>query len=295
MAGLGTPEPKSHLRSSHERVEAAVAGLRNLIVKLDDLLTEEEIVLAGYLTHALLVNIARASRPAEGVVLLLDRQHPLGDVALILARSVWEVIVTTEYILLDPDAMVREHLAHRYLSHGFTSTYVSVQGMSREQQRAVGITAEQVSLVKENHRKLRRFLTERLMNAGRTRAEAVREADHEINEWGSHRDWNGKSIKDTAVAVGRAEEYAQTYAFLSQYSHPGSEAARDYLVVSEGKLGLASDPDQERTSAIIACFVTARRLIELYELVAPALGKPAWAQRVQDLRNERGDIWRAME
>jgi hypothetical protein len=280
-------------RSSGQRLAPAVAGLRDLIVKLDQLLTSEGIDVSGYLTYALLVNVVRASRQAEGIVVLLDQPHPLGDVALILARSIWEILVTTDYILLDPDPKRREYLAHRYLSHGFTSTYVSVQSMTPAQKRAAGITATQVTHVKENHRKLRKYLIERLMKSGTTKADATKEADREINEWGRHRDWNGMSIKETTAAVGRADEYAQTYAFLSQYTHPGSEATRDYLTVSEGKIGLASDPDVERRSAMIACFVTARRLLELYEDVGPALGKPSWVNRAQDLRNERGDIWGA--
>ena len=119
------------------------------------------------------------------------------------SREASEILITTEYILVDPDPGRREYLAHRCLSHEFASTYGAVQAIKASERRAVGIGPDEEANVRNNYRRRRKFLAQRFVERGRSKADAQGEADVELNEWARHREWNGLSVRATAEAVGR--------------------------------------------------------------------------------------------
>lgn len=267
--------------TAHDRAVRAAVTLRWLITRLDKMPDRDLPAVCGRLTHALSVNLSRVTRLAESIVVLTERAAPYGDAAVVLARTIWEVLVTSEYLVQDPSPNVRADLAFRYLSHGYVTSYASITAMSAASRQAAGITADQVAGVTSSYRRLREYLVSQGLKRGLTRRVAAREADVTLKEWARHHEWSGLTIEEMAETVARRDEYLQTYAFLSQFAHAGSEAARDYLSAVSGTMELVVDPDEDRRLAIIACWVATTRLIRLYEILVATTSHEPWRSRVE--------------
>ncbi|MGI8423148.1 MAG: DUF5677 domain-containing protein [Chloroflexota bacterium] len=191
---------------------------------------------------------------AEGLVLIVRANPPRGPEALILARTMWEILVFAEYLAAVPQQ--REQRAIEYMAH---------TPPARGDRRRKATPADK-RRAEANRAFLAEKLREELERQGASPDRARRKATAEIQRRSGLSDPMPAKIFDMVTSVAkkdRLQEHAVTYPFLCQYSHAGGgsliDAMRDYeeWVDQEG----------DSHSALVASLFACGWLLEFYDCV----------------------------
>lgn len=162
----------------------------------------------------LLYAIGKSDKTLCAIALLC--RNGMGEDALILSRSIFEISLLIEYIFKDPT----DYRAKRYFSYDWVQrkkyyTYLITSPNAKKYLRA-----EDIQAVKEIKRDAAK--AQRRYNYGST--------------------WSDKSIRKMAEDVGLLDLYQTAYGIQCDLSHSNPRAMNDYFKDENGQLILDSGP-----------------------------------------------------
>lgn len=256
----------------------------------------EKFPVFGYVTA---MALPRAITTVEAVHTLLSQRPPFGADALPVVRSLWELVITLEYIA-DDEAEIEER-AIRYLAFFATSNRRQLEWRRANPGQFGAPTPVQEASVARDEAQVRKTLVEHFERRGMDHVEAQALAAERLSAWAKNkRRWNGLTIEDTAKAIhatnlARTKQYRHDYMLLSEYSHAGIGSLMPYSpLVSRDELDEIVDADPNTEPALLASGMAVIWFLQLHVLVADTFGLN-WGKTLYDLYLAAEDQWKRGE
>lgn len=189
--------------------------LRNIIEPILDKHPEPINPKQGFLLYAL----AKSHKTQAAILLLSERGF--GQDAGILARSIFELAITTLYIVKDDTGkVVKRFFDYDWIMRANMYDSVSKDTIYKEEFERKDPAGVRVEEVFEESEKIKRKYQDI-----------------------SNISWSDKSFKKMAEEVGRLDTYKTAYHLQCNLSHPNPRNMNDYFSELEGKLEVNAGPD----------------------------------------------------
>jgi hypothetical protein len=272
-------------------VRRAVTTLGWLIGQVESLVSGKFVAGGSALRFVFRQAVPRAILTARSIHLLLENGVAHGLDAVALSRSLWELLVSLEYIY--QCARHREELALRYLAQNTHKRRNHLAYMRAQPNPDAAAIARVDQNITGDERQLLKYFARAIESTQPSRRAALQEALTRWRGWTFRQTWAGISRSRMARSihisgVNRAWEYDHAYDMLSEASHVSSGS----LIA----LGAAFDPDaypedQGRDPARVAASLASIWLLQLIDLVAREL-EPAWRTALVPLSDAATEQWR---
>lgn len=186
----------------------------------------------GFKQTFLLYALAKSHKTHAAILMLCERGF--GQDAGILSRSIFELAITTLYILQDDTGkLVERFFDYDWIMRANVYDYVSedtifIEGLKKEDPDG-----------KE---------TEKILK----KAEEIKEKYKDIEK---NISWSDKSLKKMAEEVGRLDAYKTAYHLQCNLSHPNPRNTNDYFTELNGEIEINAGPDDKWISqSLVATF-----------------------------------------
>ncbi|MBI2267099.1 MAG: hypothetical protein HYU64_18385 [Armatimonadetes bacterium] len=203
-----------------------------------------------------------ACRDAQGVLLLCGQE--LSDVALILVRRIWEDAVQLSFIKEKPEERVRQFREEAWVD--------AVRTLKLAQKKlSIGGAAAATAKALVSDSRFEETLGELKAMESQVSPDARKRAtDKPGSLW---------KIRDMARGVGLEDQYDFFYHFLSERTHVGIDAAKDYFHVDEtGQLRVST-----KDYSVMASGLAATWLLFVAQVFAEAEGHTDEAAVIEGL------------
>lgn len=272
-------------------VQRAVTTLGWLVDQVQSLISGKFVAGGSPYRFVLRQAAPRAVITARSVHILLEQGLAHGVDAVALSRSLWELLISLEYISGCPRH--REELAIRYLAQNTHHRRRHLERMQADPNPDISLLECVKTNLEADERQLLKYLTRAIEVRAPNRRVALEDALGRLRTWRFAPTWAGIRRATMARSVrmpgtNRSWEYDHGYDLLSEMSHVSSGSLM--------ALDAAIDPDdypvdQGQDPARLAGSLTSIWLLQLIDLAAREL-EPLWQPALQKLSDAATEQWR---
>lgn len=174
-----------------------------------------------------LVSLAKAQKTHAALMLLAEQGY--GEDAMVLCRSVLELLITVKYILADPT----DQRVNRYIDHDWIERKELYENL-KERQEFSFLSGEE---------------REKLENDLQTGADSAH-AKHA--GYRAYQGWSDKNMAEMAAEVGEESNFKLCYQIQCGFSHSSSRSINEYVKKEDGIPAFDAGPSDKYVTMVLA-------------------------------------------